>query len=180
MFGPERLGSLQQGLCPTAPARGMQTPGVNTGLPAPELAPVPVTDGAHHLPEAGLLFWHKNPLSTPVWGRGAAHTHVPQVPTALSTPEGLPWITRSPWKAQLLIRVISSSVHLEGKKKTQNHPKQRTRSDRETHGEHSTPRNRSGSARCAPSPIHTSQHCVTTLCPEILLTDMQDSEFTRR
>ena len=49
------------------------------------------------------------------------HPHLPQVPTALSTPEGLPWITRSPWRAQLLIKASSSSVHLKGKKMTPTH-----------------------------------------------------------
>lgn len=71
-------------------------------------------------------------LTAPCWG--AANTHIPQVPTALSTPEGLPWITRSPWKAQLLIRLISSSGHLEGKKRTQIHNQnQQARSDRKKH-----------------------------------------------
>lgn len=32
----------------------------------------------------------------------------PHVPTALSTPEGLPWMIISPWKAQLLISSRSS------------------------------------------------------------------------
>lgn len=39
--------------------------------------------------------------------------HLPQVLTALSTPEGFPWITLSPWKAHLLISSKLSSVHLE-------------------------------------------------------------------
>lgn len=32
----------------------------------------------------------------------------PHVPTALSTPEGLPWMIISPWKAQLFISSSSS------------------------------------------------------------------------
>lgn len=37
----------------------------------------------------------------------------PHVPTALSTPEGLPWMIISPWKAQLLISSRSSWHHLQ-------------------------------------------------------------------
>lgn len=38
--------------------------------------------------------------------------------TALSTPEGLPWITLSPWKAHSLITSRSSAVHLKTQKFT--------------------------------------------------------------
>lgn len=73
------------------------------------------------------------PSLTLIQCRGAANTHVPQVPTALSTPEGLPWITPSPWKAHLLIKVSSSSVHLKGKKMTPVHNRdQHVQSDRRT------------------------------------------------
>lgn len=72
-------------------------------------------------------------LSTHIqcWG---TNMHIPQVPTALSTPEGLPWITRSPWKAQLLINISSSSVHLKSKKITPIHKQnQNLLSDRAKH-----------------------------------------------
>lgn len=72
-------------------------------------------DTAAALPPASL-----SPAS-PSFSAREQHTHVPQVPTALSTPEGLPWITHSPWKAHLLIKVSSSSAHLKGKKITPVH-----------------------------------------------------------
>lgn len=37
---------------------------------------------------------------------------LPHVPTALSTPEGFPWMILSPWNAHLLISSISTSPHL--------------------------------------------------------------------
>lgn len=196
MFTPERLNIsyLQEGLCPTALACGMQISGVTAASPslqtgqsmtgknslyskrdlnlgasgcfaAPQcsdttccthspaatptkphrLQKCQCVPSAQHLPTAdthsvvekrnlaaGLL--PQQPLlSTHIqcWG---ANTHVPQVPTALSTPEGLPWITRSPWKAQLLINVSSSSVHLKSKKMTQIHKQnQHPLSDRAKH-----------------------------------------------
>lgn len=102
---------------------------------------------AHHLPTADTHSAaenrnvtaaapppHQPLLSIPIQCWGVANAHVPQVPTALSTPEGLPWITRSPWKAQLLIKVSSSSVHLKGKKMTPIHNQnQHMQSDREKH-----------------------------------------------
>lgn len=101
---------------------------------------------AHHPPTAdarstaengnmsAALPRHQPLLSTHIHCWGAANTHIPQVPTALSTPEGLPWITRSPWKAQLLIKFSSSSVHLKGKKMTPTHNQnQHMQSDREKH-----------------------------------------------
>lgn len=37
---------------------------------------------------------------------------LPHVPTALSTPDGFPWMIFSPWNAHLLISSISTSPHL--------------------------------------------------------------------
>lgn len=45
-------------------------------------------------------------------GKDKEQTDLPQVLTALSTPEGFPWITLSPSKAHLLIDFRSSSGHL--------------------------------------------------------------------
>ncbi len=38
---------------------------------------------------------------------------LPHVPTALSTPEGLPWMIFSPMNAHVLISSISSLLHLQ-------------------------------------------------------------------